>query len=340
VNLAQKQVLIVGGGVAGLSAAAGLARLDCRVSLVEKGPRLGGHAARLACKAAPDCVRCGACAVEERLQGVLGESRITVHTGARLLACSGPPPCSVTLAQGAGAPRTLQADAIVVASGFAPFAPAAKPYGWGRLADVVTSLELECALRRDGGARRPSDGKPPQNVAFVQCVGSRDLGLGHPFCSRVCCASALRMAHLVQHRRPATEVTVFHLDIQSFGRDFDPFYGRMRRQVRLVRAIPADILDNGGGRLTVTFFDPAAGAAAEEPFDLVCLSVGLLPGEDTAGLASLLGLDIDPDGFLAAGSARGVFLAGTAAGPMGIAESIAAADRAVGQVAAFLGGQR
>jgi len=338
-DLAQKRVLVIGGGVAGLSAAADLARLGCGVTLVEKEAHAGGHAAQFTCKAAPDCVRCGACTVEDRLRRVQEEERIDLHTGSRLLSCSGSPPFAVALSGASGEPLPLRVDAIVLTTGFAPFKPDGKPYGWGRLPDVVTGLELERSLRRHGEARRPSDGKPPRNVAFIQCVGSRDASLGHSWCSMVCCASALRIARLIQHRRPGTAVTFFYIDLQSFGRDFETFYAQARRQVRLVRAIPADILDNGDGRLKVTYFDAAAGAGAEEPFDLVSLSVGLLPGNDSTELAALLGIGTDMDGFLVSPPPEsGVFLAGAATGPMGIAESIASAGRAVGQVASFLGG--
>jgi len=339
-DLADKHELIIGGGVAGLSAAADLARLGCSITLVEKEARLGGHAAQFTCKAAPDCVRCGACAVEDRLRRVLGDGRIRVHTGSRVLSCAGPSPFTLAVAADSGERLTIKADAVVLATGFSPFAPSAKPYGWSRLPDVVTGLELERSLRRDAEARRPSDGKPPQSMAFIQCVGSRDVHLGHPWCSRVCCASALRMARLIQHRRPETEVTFFYMDVQTFGRDFETFYHQVRRQVRLVRALPADILDNGDGRLKVTYFDAAAGASAEAPFDLVSLSVGLLPAKDAPELGALLGIGTDADGFLHPPAAGGVFLAGTVAGPMGIAESIASAGRVAGQVAALLGGER
>ncbi len=241
-------------------------------------------------------------------------------------------------------PDTLQRrpDAVILATGFSAFSPENKPYGYGSLADVVTNLQLEEMLRTSGLALRPSDGLPPGRLAFIQCVGSRDATRGHLWCSKVCCASALRMARVIRGRQPETEITFFYIDVQTFGRDFDSVYADLREALRMKRTIPADIVRNSEGRLEVTYFDGEAAKGVEELFDMVVLSVGLTPRADAARLAAALGLTLAETGFVAGtpppGDAPrgGVFPAGTARGPMSIAESIADAGRAAWEAVTYL----
>jgi heterodisulfide reductase subunit A len=336
-NLSEKNVLVIGGGVAGISAAVALARLGVAITIVEKRAAIGGHGRLFTCKATQTCVKCGACAVEAALQQASAAGAVRVLTGSRVTECSASPPFRVSVTDEKAGAHTLQADAVIVATGFAVFNPEKKPYGYGRFPNVITSLELESLLRREGRAKRPSDGQPPRRVAFIQCVGSRDATLGHLWCSRICCGSALRMARLIQHRRPETEVSVFYIDIQSFGRDFESVYAQARQSMRFVRAIPADIYPLEGDGLQLTYFDGAEGVSREEPFDLVVLSVGLLPGDETSAIGRSLNLERDDDGFLRTPlPAAGLFVAGAAGGPMTIAESIASAGRAAWQAATYL----
>ncbi len=102
---------------------------------------------------------------------------------------------------------------------------------------------------------RPSDHALPASVAFIQCVGSRDLHLNHPFCSQVCCAYALRMANLIKHKNPQTEVTIFYMDIQTFGKDFSLFMERSKKQIRFIRAIPGEIQKAENDQVLLTFQD-------------------------------------------------------------------------------------
>jgi len=236
----------------------------------------------------------------------------------------------------------IEADAVVLASGFQPFDPAAKPYGYGKFADVVTTLELERMLRRKGAVLRPSDHRPAGQMAFIQCVGSRDAKTGHLWCSRTCCASALRMAHVIRARQPDTEITIFYIDIQTFGKDFETFYRQVRHDLRWVRAIPGDIFGTRDHRLRVVYYDQQAGEGVEELFDLVVLAVGMTPGADTARLAEQLHLPAAHSGFLAGSEAcgsktvPGVFTAGAATGPMTIAEAIASGGGAAWRVLRYL----
>ncbi|MGA7145192.1 MAG: FAD-dependent oxidoreductase [Desulfobacterales bacterium] len=409
--MADKNVLIIGGGVAGLSAAVELAVLGIHVELVEKSDFLGGHAIGYACKAIDNtCVKCGACMVEEKLQSAVSHPNIKVLRGCQIQdisknhrfsasirqeplvidrkkctncgLCLDRCPVDRAILQGfsknnhpfyavnkerclyfkdhsctickdecpetaidldkSASEHTIEADAVLIATGFQPFNPKNKPYGYGRFKNVVTALELENMLKRSGGAKKPSDDKPPQKVAFIQCVGSRDAKLNHLWCSKVCCGSALRMARLVRERQPETEVTFFYIDVQTFGKDFEPFYREVREDIRMIRAIPADIYETEDQRLKVNFVNHPLHETREDIFDLAILSVGITPGEDIGTLSRIFEVDPDEFGFLKGEhkkmpvSRNGVFTAGTVQGPMSIPEAIATAGSAVWGIIQYL----
>ncbi len=401
--MTDKTVAVIGGGVAGLAAALELARFNIQVQVVEKSDFAGGHAIRYACKATDQCVKCGACVVEEKLEQALENPHIRLLTGSRIESiskngrfrinlarkpsyidpgkctacgvclerCPQPgaivqgtsknhvpfyalaeenclyiadqsctrcqdacPEKAITLDAGS-TEATTEADAVILATGFETFDPRHKPYGYGRYPNVVTNLELDEIVRRQGGALKPSDGRPARKIGFVQCVGSRDAKVHHLWCSRICCGTSLRMARLIRSREPETEVTFFYIDVQTFGRDFEPFYSQVTEEVRMIRAIPGDILQMQDGQLKVTVLDSQTHETVEELFDMIVLAVGLQPCQQNHELARWVNLKTDFNGFIAPspGAAHetagdGVFCAGTVSGPMGIAESVASAGEA------------
>ncbi|MBI5593995.1 MAG: CoB--CoM heterodisulfide reductase iron-sulfur subunit A family protein [Deltaproteobacteria bacterium] len=337
-NPSGKQMMVIGGGITGISAAVDLARLGVTVFLVENSGSLGGHAARLSCKATDRCVACGACMVEEKIRQATSNANIRIYLNTRVDKIDRDKRFEVTLKQDGQMPH-IDVDAILMASGFAPFHPVNKPYGYGRFENVMTSLELDRMLRQSGAVTRPSDSQFPRNMAFIQCVGSRDSSLGHLWCSKICCGAALRMARCIQNRQQGMEATFFYIDVQNFGKNFQIYYADSRQRVRMIRSIPADVLKTADDRLKLSYFDPDTQAYQEAVFDMVILSIGLMPSESTRNLAAML--NIDMAGFAYARKTpiplpEGVFAAGAALEPMSIAESILSAGKAAGNIYRYL----
>jgi heterodisulfide reductase subunit A2 len=402
--MTSKNVLIIGGGVAGLSAAVELAQFDVQVDVVEKSAFPGGHGIQFACKATDKCVKCGACVVEEKLKTAVEDPRVRVFPASQVRVaekdgghsatiqsgpvCIDPGKCtncgicfqkcpvdgaiiqgysrshapfyalnsekclyfkdqSCTVCRDAcpegaidldreATEITVEPDAVVVATGFEPFEPVSKPYGYGVFEDVITTLDLERMLRRNGRVARPSDGSAPQKMAFIQCVGSRDAKLGHLWCSKICCGSALRMARLIKSRQPETEITCFYIDIQTFGKDFDAFFAEAKNEIRLIRAIPGDIYKTEDDRLKVIYLDGKSRDSVEEAFDLVTLSIGITPCREAGGVVEPFNLELAESGFVDS-EGEDVFTAGTVKGPMNILETVADAGNTAWRVIRYLG---
>ena len=299
-NADHNHVAVIGGGVAGLTAADALAAWGLRVSLFEKAPSLGGHAVQLGCKATDACVKCGACVAEDKLRRATRRTNVAVYTRARIEAITGQGPYQIRYSyevSGKARSEEIQADAILVATGFRTFDPSGKPYGYGQFQNVITSLEAERLLRENRLMKRPSDDRMAKRMAFIQCVGSRDERLGHNWCSKICCGSSMRMARLIQSRQE-TQIAFFYIDLQTFGKDFQCVYQSARENIEMIRAVPGDIVKSDTDELEVIYFDPQTHASAEALFDVVVLSVGLVPSDDNPRLAQLLDLTTDDSGFL------------------------------------------
>jgi len=237
-------------------------------------------------------------------------------------------------------------DAVILASGFNPFNAEVKgTYGYHKFNNVVTGLDLEHIVRKNGAVVRPSDGKEPQTIAFIQCVGSRDENLGNLWCSQVCCPYALRMAQQLKYKNPESDITIFYMDIQNTGKNFPLFYEKCKSDMRFVRNIPVDIYPIEEDKLQMRYMNDDGGLPVKEVFDMVVLSIGIMPGSDNIRFSELLGIDLNQDGFFAckdkfnrtSTSKDGIFIAGTVQGPKTIAASMAHATQAAGEVMKYLG---
>lgn len=234
----------------------------------------------------------------------------------------------------------LNVGAIVAATGFDPFNAALKPeLGYGIYPNVITSLQFERLSSASGptSGKILLNGKEPKQVAFLQCVGSRDETSGHLYCSRVCCMITAKHAHLVRDKIHDSKVTVFYADIRAFGKGFEEFYDRVREEgVNYRRGYVSEIYKQGD-KLILRSEDTLIGKPIETEADMVVLSVGLVPRSETDPIARLLGLASSADGFLAEAhpkmrpvdtSVDGVYLAGCVQGPKDIPDTVAHAKAA------------
>jgi len=244
----------------------------------------------------------------------------------------------------------LQVGAVLLAPGFATFdAEKAGEYGWGRYPNVVTSLQFERLLNASGPTlghvQRPSDGRTPKRIAFIQCVGSRDQK--HDYCSSVCCVYAIKEAMMAIEHEPDTEVTIFLMDMRAFSKGYLDFYRRAQERygIRFVRCRVSAVKEDPKSRnLVIRYVDEGNGRGIrEEEFDLVVLSVGMEVPETVRDLARRVGIATDSYGFCQTvpfaplqTSKPGVFAIGPFREPKDIPESVVEASAAAGLAGALL----
>ena len=336
------RVLVIGGGAAGMTGALEIAAKGYEACLVEKAEDIGGHAINYCCKAIDKCNKCSACLVPQAKAEIGKKAGVTIYKNSTVTEISGQAGNFKVNIQTPRNQVKLEVGAIIVATGFTPFdiANKRKEYGYGTNDRVITGLQLEAAIRSKGSLGAAFG--PVRNIGFVQCVGSRDLSLGNVYCSKVCCMYAVKLAKLIRSELPEVEVSVYYMDLQTFGRGFDRYMEevRMDKKIRLIRGIPSKIYAFPNDRLTVKYADTLTGEVAKDKYDLVVLSTAVTPGIDTAELASILGIDLDEYGFFKADPAepiftnrKGIYLAGTCQSPKDIQQSImqakAAASKAI-----------
>jgi heterodisulfide reductase subunit A len=244
---------------------------------------------------------------------------------------------------------TIQTEAIVLATGF-ELTPvdAKKEYGAGRFPNVVSALVVERLLAPTGPyghVLRPSDGKEPDSIAYVQCAGSRDKTLGVEYCSRVCCMYAIKQAMLLSGSLPLADITIYYMDIRTFGKGYEQFYQNARAMgIEFVKGKVAKIGEDEDHNpmVRVELIDDGS-RVVERQHDLIVLSVGMVPAYNPQ---QMYGVPIDgEDGFVRLPAPNlspsvtdrpGVFVTGTAAGPMDIVDSIVLAGAAAAETAAYL----
>lgn len=398
----ERGVLVIGAGVAGITAATTLADSGFQVYLVEREASIGGWASSFCCKATDVCTKCSVCLTEREVKETLAHPRISILTNStverltgeagnfeveilrrpryidpeRCIACGicvdvcparpkairPPQPgvlpysyildetgclrfkgeecelclerCPVNAVNFNVEPeeQRLNVAAVIVATGFDVFdAREVGGLGYGRYRGVLTGLDLERIFNGNGydALKSLSNGGDPLSVAFIQCVGSRsDV---HGYCSQVCCKYAIRFALLIKHQNPSASVTIFYIDLQNAGKGFGEFYEESRGKIRFIRGVPVEVEETSSGKLEVKFEEISKGKVERELFDVVVLSVGMIPRRDSWDLALKLGINLDEYGFLdTVGSlnsnetnVEGIFVAGACQGPKDIPDSIA-----------------
>ena len=251
---------------------------------------------------------------------------------------------------------TEEVGAIVVATGYKLYSVGREQrnghvtgygeYGYGRYADVIDSLQFERLLSASGPTggevRRPSDGKVPQSVVFISCVGSRDNAKGLSYCSKICCMYNAKHAMLYKHKVHEGEAHVFYMDIRAGGKNYDEFVRRAIEQdgAHYHRGRVSKIVEQDG-RLIVRGVDTLAGEPVTIQADLVVLAAAMCPSDGAESLAQKLNVGYDENGFLSEShpklrpvetNAAGVYVCGACQGPKDIPESVAQATAAAGKV--------
>ena len=245
----------------------------------------------------------------------------------------------------------INVGAVVLAPGFEAYDPKeAQVWGYGTMPNVITSLQLERYLSASGPTEghlvRPSDGKPVNKVAFLQCIGSRDENLcGNGYCSSVCCMYAIKEAVIAKDHVPGLSATIFYMDMRTHGKDFDKYMERAKEDsgVRFVRCRINGVEPQGtNGDLRLHYINEK-GRQVEEYYDMVVLSVGLQTPKHVLELAETTGIQLTADKFAATSdfapvqtSQAGIFTCGAFAGPKDIPQSVVEGSAAAAAVADLL----
>jgi heterodisulfide reductase subunit A2 len=238
--------------------------------------------------------------------------------------------------------RELNVGAIVLATGDEVFDPSRfDTYHYATLPNVVTSLEFERILSASGPYRgrlmRPYDREEPRKIAWLQCIGSRDLNMSdNAYCSSVCCMYAIKEAVIAkEHARGSLDATIFYMDIRSYGKDFESYYERSREHgVRFIRSRVHSVEPAGDGDVELAYVTES-GERRSEVFNMVVLSVGFQTTRETMELAGRLGIELDAnrfvktDSFMPVATTRpGIFVCGSVQGPKDIPQSVMEASAA------------
>jgi len=243
--------------------------------------------------------------------------------------------------------------AVIVATGMEAYDPTEMDeYGYTRYENVITSMEFERLISAGGPTEghliRPTDRRTPRRIGFVQCVGSRSQdGRGNPYCSNICCMNTVKDSLLLKDHYPDTDITVFYMDMRTFGKGFEGLYMRSKAAgVRYIRGLPGEVTENPETRnLRILVENTTAGRLEEHELDMLVLSIGAVPRQDSEVVKQLLTLSRSPDGFFMESHpklkpvdapTKGVFLAGCAESPKDIKDSVTQASAAASRAEILL----
>ncbi len=346
-------VLVIGGGIAGMTAALEVADAGNIVYLVEKDDHLGGNLARVDLTApylysARDLLteKITRTNTSKKIQVYL-QSKVTNLTGyignfkATINSFNGNSPVR-------NKPVEVEIGNVVVCTGYKEFdASRIVHYGYGKLPNVITSFELEKMIR--AGRIETKEGKIPKYVALIHCVGSRSQEF-HPYCSRVCCMTALKYAHEIKSANSESYISDIYIDMHAFGKGHEDFYRRSSEAKTLFlmyekgdrpvihKASPKDDCE-----MLIEVNEKLSGEVIEIPADLVILMVGMEAREDSREVARIVNISQDKEGWFieshpklepVATTTDGIFIAGTCVAPKDIPDSVAQARAAAARILA------
>jgi heterodisulfide reductase subunit A len=340
-------ILVVGAGPTGLSAAHGAASVGRKVVLVEKESVLGGAPILSGYAKLVPSGEWAKDAIGRMVKRVEDSPLVTIHRGTKVTRLDGEPGSFVArLADG----QTVQAGAVVLGTGFTHFDALNKPeWGFGTFEDVVTTTQVEQMVTA-GKIACPSDGRTPERVAILLCVGSRDRQIGREWCSKICCTVSTNLAMEIKELSPKTDVFIYYMDIRTFGLYEDRYYWRSQEEFRtkFVKARIAEVTQGPDKRLLVKGEDTLVKRPIVIPFDLIVHAIGMDPNTLNPEIAKVFGVGLEKHGFIEKGehytstfssTRRGIYVGGAALAPEDIdtciAHGLAMALRAIGDLNAL-----
>jgi heterodisulfide reductase subunit A len=241
----------------------------------------------------------------------------------------------------------ITAQTAIIATGF-ELTPVEnkQQYGYGEIPNVITSLQMERLLAPHGPYNRvlrPSDGMEPDAIAFIQCAGSRDKSMGISYCSRVCCMYAIKEAMLLSGSLPLADITIYYMDIRAFGKGYEQFYQNAKAMgIEFVKGKVATIDAGENGSVTLRYEDQNGAGVTSANHDMVVLSLGMIPGWNPEGTCPVSTAadrfihTIRPKIAPTLTDMEGVFVAGAAAGPKDIVDTITEAGAAAMEAAKYM----
>lgn len=335
-----QDILIIGGGPAGLEAARGIAELGYRALLVEKRDRLGGTPDEAQYAALTPDLRSAEEAIGEMIAAVENNPNVEIKLKSTVTAAEGSVGNFAVTVKNARQSEKLNVGAVIICTGFQHFDPGreTQQYGYYEYDDVITLVDCEKMLKAKKFVR-PSNGQVPERVCFIQCVGSRDRQIGNEYCSKVCCGIASKEAIEIRQQVPNCRVFIFYIDMRMYGYWENEIYwpAQEKYKVNYIKGIATEILKKGD-KLLVRGEDATLGRPMEVPMDIVILSVGMEPSAGTQEMAKIFGLKQNKYRFIetiggalntVTTTVPGVFAAGACTGPADLEDSISMAGSAV-----------
>ncbi|HIQ30053.1 MAG TPA: CoB--CoM heterodisulfide reductase iron-sulfur subunit A family protein [Candidatus Caldiarchaeum subterraneum] len=340
----ENPVLIIGGGPAGLRAAVDLSEMGIEVILVEKRNELGGAPVRWKYKTLAPMMRPTEEVMNPLIEHVEKSELVKVYKNSIVEEAKGNAGNFVIRIKNGLDNRveSLNVSAIIVATGFEHFDARIDPrYGYGKNPNVIGIHELEAMLK--SGRVVKHDGQPPERIAFIFCVGSRDRAT-NPWCCTVCCGVSIKQAIELKEILPDSQIYMIYMDVRTFGL-WEKLYWKSMEEygINYIRGRVSEIYYTGE-KLLVKGEDTLVRGPFEVLFDMVVLAVGMEPGQGTKQVAKALDLAINEFGFLEPkhpnihhdSSKEGIFLAGACVAPMSVEEAIAEGSAAAMQVVKLL----
>jgi heterodisulfide reductase subunit A len=270
-----------------------------------------------------------------------------INCGLCVLACE---PDAVRLDQ-ESFEQTFDVGAVIISTGYSQYDPSdILEYGYGEYPNVVTNLQFERMLSASGPTSghviRPNNGEAPNNIAFIQCVGSRDQKR-NPYCSKVCCMASTKEAIVAKEHAPDVDCHIFYIDLRAFGKGYQEYIDKAQslHGIKYTRGRVARIYQNNKNKnLTLLVENTETGKRLEKEFDMVVLASALIPSPGSKKLAKALGINETPYGFYETSAERGpfdtvkegVFVTGTCISPKDIPDTISEASGAAARCEAFL----